>query len=76
MRLYNAVADGVMLAAVARGARMATEDLYLYVVERCGGQPGYAQCPGFQLPFNVHFSATGFAALAAEVQRATLAAFG
>ena len=76
MRLYNAAADGVMRAAVARGARIATADLYSYVIERCGGQPGYAQCAGFQLPFNVHFTAAGFAALAAEVQRATLAAFG
>ena len=76
VQLYNAAADGVMRAAVARGATIATVDLYGFVIDRCGGAPGYTQCPGFQLPVDVHFTATGFAALAAEMQRVTLKEFG
>lgn len=66
--LYNKAADGVMAAAVAQGARIATADLYTFVSKRCGGK-GYAHCDGFQLPMNVHYTSVGWAALAAEMHR-------
>lgn len=70
--LYNAAADTVMAAAVARGAKIATADLYSFVLGRCGGKPGYASCPGFQLPNNVHFTPEGWSALAGEMHRVLL----
>lgn len=70
---YNAAADRVVAAAVAAGARIATLDLYGFVLARCGGKPGYAACPGFQLPNNVHFTPAGWNALAAEMRQALLA---
>ena len=35
--LFNAAADGVMRAAIAKGASIATADLYTFVVDKCGG---------------------------------------
>lgn len=67
--LYNAAADGVMAAANAAGARIATADLYSFVLAKCGGK-GYAHCDGFQLPMNVHYTATGWAALAGQMHTA------
>ena len=64
--LYNEAADRVVAAANAAGARIATGDLYGFVLKRCGGA-GYAHCDGFQLPMNVHFTAAGWSALAAEM---------
>ena len=64
--LYNAAADAIMADANAAGARIATADLYSFVLARCGGS-GYASCPGFQLPMNVHFTSVGWTALAAEM---------
>lgn len=69
---YNAAADRVMAAAVAGGAQIATADLYSFVLDKCGGKPGYASCPGFQLPMNVHFTPQGWAAIAAEMRRVLL----
>jgi len=76
VRLYNAAADAVMSAAVGAGASICTADLYDYVIQQCGGSEGYTSCDGFQLPVNVHFTATGFAALAAEMERILLSEFG
>ena len=61
-----------MAAAVARGAQIATADLYSFVLRKCGGKPGYASCPGFQLPNNVHYTPAGWAALAGEMRRVLL----
>ena len=64
--LYNAAADAIVANANAAGARIATADLYAFVLARCGGA-GYATCPGFQLPMNVHYTTDGWTALAAEM---------
>ena len=64
--LYNKAADGVIATAVAKGGRISTADLYSFVSKRCGGA-GYAHCDGFQLPMNVHYTAAGWTALAAEM---------
>ena len=72
---FNAAADAVMAAAVAKGARIATVDLYSFVVRKCGGQ-GYASCPGFQLPMNVHYTPQGWDDLAAEMRRNLLLVMG
>ena len=69
---FNAAADAVMAAEVAKGATIATADLYSFVTAKCGGA-GYASCPGFQLPMNVHYTPEGWAALAAEMRRTLLA---
>ena len=68
---FNAAADGVIAAAVARGARIHTADLYSFVLNKCGGA-GYSSCPGFQLPMEVHFTPAGWSALAAEMRRILL----
>jgi hypothetical protein len=64
--LYNAAADTVMAKANAAGASIKTADLYSFVLKRCGGK-GYAHCDGFQLPMNVHYTADGWTALAAQM---------
>ena len=69
---FNAAADAVMAAEVAKGATIATADLYSFVTAKCGGA-GYASCPGFQLPKNVHFTPAGWDALAAEMHRTLVA---
>ena len=69
---FNAAADAVMAAEVAKGATIATADLYSFVTAKCGGV-GYASCPGFQLPKNVHFTPAGWDALAAEMHRTLVA---
>ena len=69
--LYNEVADQVMAAANAQGAKIATADLYSFVVAKCGGQ-GYHSCSGFQLPMNVHYTPAGWKALAGEMRRVLL----
>ena len=61
--LYNKAADVVVAAANAKGAKIATADLYSYVLSKCGGT-GYQHCNGFQLPMNVHYTAAGWTALA------------
>ena len=44
---FNAAADAVMAAAVKNdGAKIATVDLYSFVVEKCGGDAAYKSCPG------------------------------
>ena len=55
-----------MAAAVAKGATIATADLYSFVLSKCGGH-GYQHCDGFQLPMNVHYTAAGWTALAAKM---------
>jgi hypothetical protein len=72
VRLYNAAADKVIAAANAKGARIVTADLYSFVLHQCGGQ-GYANCTGFQLPMNVHYTASGWTALAEEMRDSLLA---
>jgi hypothetical protein len=72
VRLYNAAADKVIAASNANGARISTVDLYSFVLQKCGGQ-GYANCTGFQLPMNVHYTPAGWAALAAEMRDTLLA---
>lgn len=69
---YNAAADSVIAAAVAKGAHISTADLYSFVLSKCGGRPGYASCPGFQLPMNVHYTPEGWTALAGEMHRILL----
>ena len=59
-------ADAVVAAANKAGAKIATSDLYSYVLSKCGGQ-GYAHCDGFQLPMNVHYTAAGWTQLAAKM---------
>ena len=71
-QLYNEAADEVIKAANDAGAKIKTLDLYSFVLKKCGGQ-GYSSCTGFQLPVNVHFTASGWAALAAEMGDALLA---
>lgn len=66
--LYNAAADKVMAAAANQGAKIGTADLYSFVLDKCGGKPGYASCPGFQLPNNVHYTPEGWDALAGEMR--------
>jgi len=66
---YNAAADAVVAKANTAGAKIATADLYSFVIANCGGVAGYATCPGFQLPMNVHYTPKGWAALAAEMHR-------
>lgn len=70
--LYNEAAAGVVAAAVKGGARISTLDLYSFVLQKCGGK-GYANCTGFQLPANVHFTSAGWAAMAEEHAAALLA---
>ena len=62
-------ADAVVAKANTAGAKIATADLYSFVIANCGGVAGYATCPGFQLPMNVHYTPKGWAALAAEMHR-------
>ena len=69
--LYNAAADRVVAAANAAGARIGTADLYTLVSERCGGR-GYANCTGFQLPNNVHYTVEGWQTLARAMHSALL----
>lgn len=59
----NRVASQVISTANRRGANITTLDLYDFVLDKCGG-PGYAHCDGFQLPYNVHYTAAGWTALA------------
>lgn len=73
VELYNAAADKVIAAANATGARISTADLYTFVLRKCGGR-GYARCPGFQLPNNVHYTPAGWAALAGEMHRILMTA--
>ena len=44
-----------MAAANKQGAKIATADLYSFVLGKCGGA-GYKTCDGFQLPMNVHYT--------------------
>ena len=55
-----------MAKANAAGAKIVTADLYDFVLKKCGGT-GYQHCDGFQLPMNVHYTAAGWTALAAEM---------
>eukprot|EP01052_Picozoa_sp_SAG31_P009820 SAG31_NODE_525_length_14489_cov_3.693815_8_plen_416_part_00 len=64
--LYNTAADAVIMKANASGAKIVTADLYSFVLKKCGGK-GYVHCDGFQLPMNVHYTAAGWKALAAEM---------
>ena len=48
-------ADKIMAAANKQGAKIATADLYSFVLGKCGGA-GYKTCDGFQLPMNVHYT--------------------
>ena len=48
-------ADRIMAAANKQGAKIATADLYSFVLGKCGGA-GYKTCDGFQLPMNVHYT--------------------
>ena len=52
-----------------KGAKITTADLFSFVVAKCGGNPVYKACAGFQLPMNVHYTPEGWTALAAEMQR-------
>ena len=72
VRLYNAAAARVVAEANAAGANITTFDLYTPVLQRCGGR-GYANCSGFQLPANVHFTSQGWDQLAAWMTQAVLA---
>ena len=74
VRLYNAAAARVMAKANAAGGNITTFDLYNLVLNRCGGL-GYANCSGFKLPANVHFTSDGWDQLAAWMTEAVVAQF-
>ena len=65
--LYNSAAKKIM-----DKASIPVLDLYTFVINKCGGA-GYKGCPGFQLPNNVHYTATGWNSLAQQMTAALLA---
>ena len=56
---YNAAAQEVVDAL-----GIPTIDMYGFVLKKCGGDPHYKACPGFQLSGNVHFTDDGFSEMA------------
>lgn len=69
---YNAVAAEV----IAQFPEIVTIDLYAFVLQKCGGNPHYTSCPGFQLPNNVHFEDAGWQEMAALMLKTITAAIG
>ena len=69
--LFNSIATKVIQAANQNGANIQVLDLYSFVLAKCGGH-GYVTCDGFQLPQNVHYTATGWTALANQYYNALM----
>jgi len=69
--LFNKEANRVITEAVSAGASISKLDLYTFVLKKCGGK-GYAHCDGFQLPNNVHYTATGWQSLSKLMIEAVL----